>query len=102
MQYECIFNQSDRQRQCHGINKRRVDQGELARREMRSVSTTRASAERQTIRTVFSPANVPITSGHPCESTASAIGCAPLGKVCKTISSPTPSMRENHCGNRLF
>ena len=62
----------------------------FASRVMRSVSVTRAAAERQTMSTVFSPPIVPTTSGHPSESTASAIGCAPPGKRMKDDQLPDP------------
>ena len=44
------------------------------------------------MRTVSSPAIVPITSGHSSASRATPIGCAPPGSVWSTISSPTPSI----------
>jgi hypothetical protein len=73
-----------------------VDYVRPATCKSRLVTAPRASSERQIIKTVFSPAIVPRISGHPHESTASEIGGAPLGNVCKTISTPTPSIRENH------
>src|SRR5512146_1089359 len=55
-------------------HKRGESQRTFASSRSRSVSDNRASIERQTIRIVFSPAKVPIISGQPCASTASAIG----------------------------
>ena len=51
-----------------------------------------SAAERQMMSTVSSPARVPSTSCHSSASKATAIGCAPPGRVWSTISSPTPSM----------